>query len=146
MVNITRVDLLALATSYHYNYQIQDIANASTNHVSFISYSETFVNDILGPNPTQELVSNPGWEAFHEAGVYNIQTGKLYAASNFEIGELNNHINVTAIDIHNNNTIESISYRHLHSANGGAAFYPVGTPPDSSEGQKIVCMHSVAST
>ena len=88
MVNITHVDLLALATSYHYTYQIQDIANASTNHVSFISYSDTFVNDILGSNPTQELVSNPGgWEPFHEAGVYNIKTGKLYATSNFVIGE-----------------------------------------------------------
>ena len=90
MVNITHVNLLNLATSYHYAYQIQDIANASTNHVSFISYSDTFVNDILGPNPTQELVSDPGWEAFHEAGVYNIKTGKLYATSNFVIGELDN--------------------------------------------------------
>jgi gluconolactonase len=54
-------------------------------------------------------------------------------------GELDNPINVTAIDIHNDNKIESIRYKHLHEANGGAAFYPVGTPPDSSEGQKIVC-------
>lgn len=82
MVNITHVDLLALATSYHYNYQIQDIANASTNHISFISYSDVFVNQVLGPNPAQELVSptNLGWEPFHEAGVYNIKTGKLWVS------------------------------------------------------------------
>ena len=49
-------------------------------------------------------------------------------------------VNVTAIDINSDNySIQSLRYRHLHEANGGAAFYPVGTPPTSSEGQEIVC-------
>ena len=77
MVNITHVDLLALATSYQYNYMIQSIANASTDHVSFISYDNSFVSNILGPKPTQELVITEPWAAFHEAGVYNQATGKV---------------------------------------------------------------------
>ena len=137
MVNITHVDLLTLATSYHYFYQVQTIANASTDHVSFISYHDSFVDNILGPNPTQELVKNMPYEAFHEAGVYNIATGKLYATSNWN-GSFENPVNVTSIDISNNDEIDSIRYRHLHEANGGAAYYPVGTPPESSAGQQIV--------
>lgn len=85
MVNITTVDLLTLASSYHYAYQIQSIANASTDHVSFISYNDAFVNDILGPNPTQQMIASyDSWQPFHEAGVYNIKTGKLYATSNYD--------------------------------------------------------------
>ena len=51
-------------------------------------------------------------------------------------------VNVTAIDINGNYSVQSIRYKHLHEANGGAAFYPVGTPPTSSEGQQIVCAYS----
>lgn len=137
MVNITNVDLLSLATSLPYAYNLQAIANASTDHVSFLSYNDSFVNDILGPDVSQELVARTDWVAFHEAGVYNQQTGKIYATSNWN-GSFDNPINVTAIDIHNNNTISSIRYDNLAEANGGAAFYPVGTPPNSSAGQQIV--------
>ena len=138
MVNITQVDLLALATSYQYANQLQAIADASTDHVSFISYNDAFVSDILGPNPTQELVTvSTTWEPFHEAGAYNIETGKLYFTSNWA-DSLDNPINVTSVDISNNDEIESIRYPDLHEANGGAVFYPVGTPPDSSDGQQLV--------
>ncbi|KAK5167435.1 uncharacterized protein LTR77_007134 [Saxophila tyrrhenica] len=136
MVNITNVDLLTLATSYQYAYQIQSIANASTDHVSFISYDDSFAN-ILGPNPTQEMVANYPYAAFHEAGVYNQATGKLYATSNWN-GSFSNPINVTTIDIHNNDAIDSIRYPHLHEANGAAAYYPPSTPANSSAGQQIV--------
>ncbi|KAK3086926.1 hypothetical protein LTR53_020031, partial [Teratosphaeriaceae sp. CCFEE 6253] len=105
--------------------------------ISFISYDDSFVTNILGPNVTQELVAHTDWVAFHEAGIYNIGTGKLYATSNWN-GSFDNPINVTAIDINNGNTIESVRYEHLAEANGGAAFYPVGTPANSSEGQQIV--------
>ena len=137
MVNLVKVNLLHLATNFQYAYHLQAIANASTNHISFLSYNDTFINDILGPNVSQELVAQESWEAFHEAGVYNIATGKLYAASNWN-GSFENPVNVTAIDIHNNNAITSVRYPNLAEANGGAAFYPVGTPPTSSEGQQIV--------
>ena len=56
MVNITHVDLLALATSYPYNYQLESIANNSIDSVSFISYNNTFADHILGPNVSQELI------------------------------------------------------------------------------------------
>ena len=137
MVNITRVDLLQLATSFPYAYHLDAIANASTNQVNFISYNESFITDILGPNVSQELVVTLPWNAFHEAGIYNIKTGQLYATSNWN-GSSDNPVNVTAIDIHNNNTITSLRYDNLANGNGGAAFYPVGTPANSSEGQQIV--------
>ena len=83
MVNITNVDLLALASSFQYAYELGRVANASTDHISFISYNDSFVADILGPNASQEMIVSLSWEAFHEAGVYNIATGQLYAASNW---------------------------------------------------------------
>lgn len=137
MVNITHVDLLALATSYQYSYQIQAVANNSIDDVSFISYNDSFVNDILGPNVSQQLLTEKSWNAFHEAGVYNIKTGKLYATSNWN-GSFDNPINVTSINISGDNEIESLSYPDVNEANGGAAWYPVGTPANSSEGQEIV--------
>jgi gluconolactonase len=51
---------------------------------------------------------------------------------------LDNPINVTAIDINNGNTIQSVRYEHLAEPNGAAAFYPVGTPANSSHGQQII--------
>lgn len=137
MVNITHVDVLSLAASLPYANQLTGIANASTDHVSFISYSDEFANNILGSNATQELVAETSWEAFHEAGVYNIATGLLYATSNWN-GSFDDPINVTAININGDNEITSIRYPDLSEANGGAAFYPVGSSPDSSEGQQIV--------
>jgi len=97
MVNITHVDLLSLATSFPYAYNLQAIANASTNEVNFISYNDSFVNDVLGPNVSQALVAHTEWVAFHEAGVYNIQTGKLYATSNWN-GSLDNPVRIPTIE------------------------------------------------
>ncbi|TIA44204.1 calcium-dependent phosphotriesterase [Aureobasidium pullulans] len=138
MVNITRVNLLSLAASIPYATELQAVVNGSVDHLSFISYNESFVTDILGPNVSQQLVGNyQDFQPFHEAGVYNIQTGKLYATSNWQ-GSLDNPINVTAIDIHGNNSIQSLHFDKLAEANGGSTFYPVGTPFNSSEGQQIV--------
>lgn len=130
------VDLPGLATSFPYAYQLQAIANASTDHVSFISYDQSFVDDVLGSNATQELVTTLPWVAFHEAGVFNIATQQLYATSNWN-GSFDNPVNVTAINI-KTNAITSHRYPNLAEANGGAAFYPVGSSPNSSEGQQIV--------
>ncbi|CAD0098573.1 unnamed protein product [Aureobasidium mustum] len=71
MVNITHVNLLTLATSIPYANELYAIANASTEHVSFLSYNDTFVNDILGANVSQQLVLSENYQAFHEAGVFN---------------------------------------------------------------------------
>lgn len=62
MVNITNVDLLSLATSFPYAYQLQAIANASVDHISFLSYNDSFATDILGPNVSQELIVDLPWE------------------------------------------------------------------------------------
>ena len=137
MVNITHVDVLRLASSIPYANELTALANASSDHVSFISYSDEFSNGVLGFNATQELVAETSWEAFHEAGVYNIATGLLYATSNWN-GSFDDPINVTAIDMNRNNEISSIRYPNLAEANGGSAFYPVGSSPNSSEGQQIV--------
>lgn len=137
MVNITHVNLLNLASSIPYANELASIANASTDQISSISYNDAFTQDILGANASQELITQESWVAFHEAGVYNIKTGKLYATSNWN-GSLDNPINVTAIDINNDNAIESMRYAHLNEANGGAAFYPVGSPANCSDGQQIV--------
>lgn len=136
MVNVTIVDLLQLAISIPYASQLAAVSNASTDHVSFLAYDQSFIDFVVGSDPTESLITTKPWVAFHEAGVYNIATGKLYATSNYD--SLSNPINVTSIDIHNNNQIESIRYPNLAEANGGAAFYPVGTPPTCSEGQQIV--------
>lgn len=137
MVNITHVDVVRLAASLPYVNELTAIANTSSDHVSFISYSDDFANNVLGHNASQEMVAETSWEAFHEAGVYNIATGQLYVASNWN-GSADNPINVTAIDISRNDEITSLQYPNVAGANGGAAFYPVGSSPNSSEGQQIV--------
>lgn len=137
MVNITHVDVLSLAASIPYANELISLANNSTDHISFISYSDEFLNGVLGNNATQTLVAETSWDAFHEAGVYNIETGLLYATGNWN-GSFDNPINVTAIDINRNNQITSIRYPNVSEANGAAAFYPVGSSLNSSEGQQIV--------
>ncbi|SMQ47506.1 unnamed protein product [Zymoseptoria tritici ST99CH_3D1] len=137
MVNITAVDLLQLASSIPYASQLNSLAESITDAVGFISYNQSFITDVLGTNVTEALASNQSYEAFHEAGVYNIATGKLYATSNWA-SDFNNPINVTTIDLNNNDAIASARYKNVQNANGGAAFYPPGTPANSSEGQQIV--------
>ncbi|KAK4631869.1 hypothetical protein CLAFUW4_02910 [Fulvia fulva] len=75
--------------------------------------------------------------------VYNIATGKIYATSNWA-GSLDNPINVTTIDIKNDHKTESVRYDKLAEGNGGSAFYPPGTPANSSEGQQIVFSAPIA--
>lgn len=137
MVNITHINVLSLASSLPYADKLHSIAQASDEHVSFFSYHKSFLTDVLGPNASQELVAQESWKAFHEAGVYNHATGKLYASSNWQF-DLDNPINVTAIDLLQNDAIESIRFDKVTNPNGAAAFYPVGSPANSSQGQQIV--------
>ncbi|KAF7193168.1 Gluconolactonase [Pseudocercospora fuligena] len=136
MVNITYVDLLRLANSFDYANSLNSITNASTDHVSLLAYHQSFVNDVIGTNSTQKLIAELPFDAFHEAGVYNQATGKIYATSNWA-GSLDNPINVTIIDPKTGD-ISFTRYDNVAEANGAAAFYPVGTPANSSEGQQIV--------
>ncbi|KAF2216510.1 hypothetical protein CERZMDRAFT_64920 [Cercospora zeae-maydis SCOH1-5] len=136
MVNITHVNLLQLATRFDYANEVNAITNVSTDQVSLVAYDQAFLDDVLGTNVTQRLVAELPWDAFHEAGVYNHATKKIYATSNWA-GSLDNPINVTVIDMETDE-ITSIRYPNLSEANGGTAYYPPGTPANSTEGQAIV--------
>ncbi|RMZ13479.1 hypothetical protein D0862_02304 [Hortaea werneckii] len=142
MVNLTYVNYLQLATNLSYVQQLQTIVESPPEAINFVAYHDSFVSDILGPKPSQELVAETAWPAFHEAGVYNIETGKLYASSNRADDVEANPINVTAIDIRRDAnsavSIASLHFDHLAQANGACAYYPPGTPPDSSANQSIV--------
>ncbi|GAB1739829.1 hypothetical protein NU219Hw_g4764t1 [Hortaea werneckii] len=142
MVNLTYVNYLQLATNLSYVQQLETTVESPPEGIHFVAYHDSFVSDILGPNPSQELVAETAWPAFHEAGVYNIETGKLYASSNRADDVEANPINVTAIDIGRDAnsavSIASLHFDHLAQANGACAYYPPGTPPDSSANQSIV--------
>jgi len=136
MVNITSVNLLSLATSLQYGTQLASLPSSTNTSVGFISYSETFVNDILGPNVSSQLIANETWEAFHEGGIYSQATKSLYASSN-RATNMSNPINVTILDLATN-VVSSVRYPNLTNANGLTAYYPPGTPANSSANQQIL--------
>lgn len=136
MVTITTVNLLTLATSIPYAQQLYSIANNANSSIQFLSYNDTFTTNILGPNVSQELVTDQGYNAFHEAGIYNIATNSLYIASNWA-DNFSNPINVTILNL-TDSTISTDRYANLHEANGGCAYYPPGTPANSSAGQQLL--------
>ncbi|KAH9844573.1 calcium-dependent phosphotriesterase [Teratosphaeria destructans] len=136
MVNIFHVDLLRLASSLQYALELDGVISGSTSEVSFVSYSDSF-RDLLGPDVSSELVATRDWKAFHEAGVYSQATGKIYLSSKSG-NAVEDPINVTSIDIKNGDAIASQRIDGIANANGGAAFYPFGTSPHSSDGQQIV--------
>ncbi|GAB7337183.1 hypothetical protein MBLNU457_g2569t1 [Dothideomycetes sp. NU457] len=136
MVNITSVNLLGLATSIQYGMQLASLPASTNTSVGFISYSDTFVNDILGPNVSSQLIANETWEAFHEGGVYSQATKSLYVSSNWA-KNFSNPINVTILDLATN-AISSVRYPNLASPNGLIAYYPLGTPANSSANQQIL--------
>ena len=70
MVNLVNVNLLHLAANFHYGHHLQTIAHSSIDQVTFLSYDDSFVTDILGPNYAADLVVEMPWDAFHEAGAF----------------------------------------------------------------------------
>jgi len=136
MVNITSVNLLSLASSLQYGMQLATLPPSTNTSVDFISYNETFITDILGPNVSSTLIANETWEAFHEGGVYSQATKSLYASSNWA-KNFSNPINVTILDLATN-ALTSVRYPNLASPNGLVAYYPPGTPANSSANQQIL--------
>lgn len=69
MVNITHVDLLALAANFPFAQEINSIATttSTTEHMTFVSYNDIFANEILGIDATEQLIADLSWDAFHEA-------------------------------------------------------------------------------
>jgi gluconolactonase len=67
MMDITSVDVLALASNFSFAQQIYLIAGApSIEQVTFISYNDSFATNVVGDNATSELVTSLPWTAFHE--------------------------------------------------------------------------------
>jgi gluconolactonase len=130
MTGIVPVDLLSFATNPSYLSSIVSTNVLNPTTIEFLSYDASFVS-ILGENATARQLHNLDYSAFHEAGVYNKDTQRIYATSNWA-GNLSNPINVTAIDLANNYSISSIRYSSLAEANGGTSYYPPGTQANSS--------------
>lgn len=130
MVTVTSVDLLTLATSLPYVADLYTTEN-STSSIQFLSYNDTFANNILGQNVSSKLVADLGWPAFHEAGVYNKKTNSVYIASNYVIGEYSNQVNISIVSL-DDYSVTSRHYPNLFEANGGCTYTPPTMHPNGS--------------
>lgn len=126
MSSIIPIDLSAFARDPSYLNQFVPTNVTNPTVINLLSYNDDFVN-VIGPNATARQLYNLDYQAFHEAGVYNQATKKLYVTSNWA-SDLNNPINVTVIDIWNNYTYETIRYSELAEPNGATSY----VPPDSN--------------
>jgi gluconolactonase len=132
MSSIIPIDLTAFATdaSYLTNIVPTNVTNPTT--IKLLGYNSDFVN-VLGSNATARQLYNLDWQAFHEAGIYNKQTNKLYVTSNWA-GSLSNPINVTIIDLDPsaNYSYTTTRYSALAEPNGGTSYFPPGTSNSST--------------
>jgi gluconolactonase len=125
---IIPIDLTALATNPALLSQYVPTNVSNPTVIKLLAYNEQFV-DVLGANASARQLYNLDWQAFHEGGVYNQDTKKLYVTSNWA-GNLSNPINVTIIDIWNNYTYTETRYDAVAEPNGLTAY----TPPGSKNG------------
>jgi len=122
MASVTSVNLLALATSAPYVNQIQAIRNASTHHLSLLSYNSAFTDSILPQNVSVTLVSNESpFNAFHEGGIYQHSTNSIYISSNY--GPSNLPIRISVYDL-STGQIRNTTFPDLAAANGGTTYIP----------------------
>ncbi|KAF2996273.1 hypothetical protein E8E13_004828 [Curvularia kusanoi] len=132
MSSIIPVDLLSYATNPGYlsTLATTNISNPTT--ISLLAYDPSFTS-VIGANATARQLYSLDYEAFHEAGVYNHATNKLYVTSNWA-GDLNNPINVTIIDLAPtaDYSLSSTRYASLAEANGATSYFPPGTQTNSS--------------
>ncbi|KAJ4322262.1 hypothetical protein N0V94_002492 [Neodidymelliopsis sp. IMI 364377] len=136
MSSIIPVDLLSFATNPAYidTLVTTNVTNPTT--IELLAYDQSFAS-VIGEQATARQLYNLDWQAFHEAGVYNKDTNKLYVTSNWA-GDLNNPINVTALDLANNYSISSIRYGELAEANGGTSYFPPGTEGNGSFPSRVL--------
>lgn len=126
MSSIIPVDLLSFATNPSYLNTLVTTNTSNPNTISLLSYDQSFAH-VLGENATARQLYNLDWQAFHEAGVYNKATNKIYITSNWA-GSLTNLQNVTIIDLADTNyNITSTRYDKLSTPNGATSYYPPGT-------------------
>lgn len=136
MSSITPVDLLSYATNPAYinTLATTNITNPST--IELLAYNQNFI-DVVGKQANARQLYSLDYQAFHEAGVYNKETNKLYVTSNWA-GDLNDPINITVIDLANNYTLASTRYTGLAEANGGTSYFPPGTEGKGSFPSRVL--------
>jgi gluconolactonase len=131
MSSIIPIDLTAFATdaSYLNSFVPQNVSNPTV--VNLLAYNDDFYN-VLGHNATARQLYNLDWQAFHEGGIYNKDTNKLYVTSNWA-GSLSNPINVTIIDLDPaaNYSYTTTRYGALAEPNGGTSYFPPGSSNSS---------------
>jgi gluconolactonase len=131
MSSIIPIDLTAFATdaSYLNSFVPQNVTNPTV--INLLAYNNDFYN-VLGPNATARQLYDLDWQAFHEGGIYNRDTNKLYVTSNWA-GSLSNPINVTIIDLDPaaNYSYTTTRYSALAEANGGTSYFPPGSSNSS---------------
>lgn len=139
MSNIIPIDLSVFATNPNYLSTLF-AANASKTDpaiIELLAYDENFVN-VVGENAQgRQLYNYKDWQPFHEAGVYNKGTNKLYVTSNYA-GSTDNPINVTVIDIANNYSISTTGYASLAEGNGATSYFPPGTERNGSTPSRVL--------
>lgn len=136
MSSIIPVDLLSFATNPSYLTSLVATNASNPSLINLLAYDESF-SSVIGENAKARQLYDLDWEAFHEAGVYNKDTNKLYVTSNWA-GDLNNPINVTVIDLANNYSISSTRYSALAEANGATSYFPPGTQTNGSTPSRVL--------
>ena len=136
MSSIIPINLSAFATNPSYLSTLFSTNVTMPSVINLLAYDKSFV-DVIGQNATARQLYNLHWEAFHEAGVYNKGTNKLYVTSNWA-KDLKNPINVTIIDIANNYSYSTTRYSALAEPNGGTSYYPPGTQANGTTPSRVL--------
>ena len=136
MSSIIPVDLLSYATDPSYLSSIVTTNASNPDIINLLAYDESFAS-VIGESATGRLLESLDWDAFHEAGVYNKDTNKLYVTSSWA-GDLNNPINVTVIDLADNYSINSTRIPGVAEANGATSYYPPGTQTNGSTPSRVL--------
>ncbi|KAI8932359.1 hypothetical protein NX059_010551 [Plenodomus lindquistii] len=136
MSGIIPVDLLAFATNPSYLDTLVSTTNTTSPVINLLAYDPSFTS-ILGGNATARQLYDLDWQAFHEAGVYNAATNKIYITSNWA-GDFNNPINTTIIDLGNDYALSSTRYDGIAEPNGATSYYPPGTQKNSTTAPQII--------
>ncbi|OAL45735.1 lactonohydrolase [Pyrenochaeta sp. DS3sAY3a] len=137
MSNIIPVDLAAFATNPSYLDTLFTSNISTPNVINLLAYHSSFPSVIGEQATARQLYDLGDYEAFHEAGVYNKDTNKVYITSNWA-NDLEKPINVTIIDIANNYSFTSTRYTVLAEANGATSYYPPGTQKAGSTPSRIL--------
>ncbi|KAH7092406.1 hypothetical protein FB567DRAFT_517145 [Paraphoma chrysanthemicola] len=132
MSSIIPIDLSAFATNPSYLTQYLPTNVSTPTVINLFAYNDEFVN-VLGANATARQLYNLDTQLFHEAGIYNKQTNKLYVTSNWAF-DLANPINITIIDLDPaaNYSYTTTRYSALAEPNGGTSYFPPGSSNSST--------------